>query len=368
MILKHAALFIGLIICLATVSGLAQPSNAVDSTVVASNAVDQAGAAPAPRPERVAQLGDPALPLHIVEWIKGRPVKVQPGTNIYVLVFCTLTRANEFALTNLSRLQEDYRDKGVVVVAISGESPEQLKQFVLLNGSQVGFTVAADELPGRTAQYYMHAFRQMQVPHAFVVGKDGNVLWHGHPLTDGMGEVVDRIASGRFDLEQEQNLVVAREQMDQYLMFARMNDSRSRRVGKMILTARGHDAPGLIDLAFKIATDNGIDDDKRDVELANYALDRAARLTNTNAADVAVTRSILLFQSGNQEAGLKRARETLASAQDPDEKKELEAAIRAMELRVAMEKTNHVAAATGTNQVAGPPGTNQMKSSMAKPN
>ena len=46
-------------------------------------------------------------------------MQIKAGTNIYVLVFCTLSRVNDFALTNLSDLQKKYQDKGVVVVAIS---------------------------------------------------------------------------------------------------------------------------------------------------------------------------------------------------------------------------------------------------------
>ena len=44
----------------------------------------------------------------------------------------------------------------------------------------------------------------MVLPRAYVVGKDGKVLWMGHPLTGGMGGVVDEIASGRYNLEQTQ--------------------------------------------------------------------------------------------------------------------------------------------------------------------
>ena len=36
-----------------------------------------------------AELGDPAPPLTVKKWIKGNPVNVKAGTNIYVLVFCT---------------------------------------------------------------------------------------------------------------------------------------------------------------------------------------------------------------------------------------------------------------------------------------
>src|ERR1017187_4291935 len=113
---KHAVLLVGLMACLAPVSSFAE------------------------------KLGDPAPPLTVMEWIKGKPAQIKAGTNIYVLVFCTLSRANDFALTNLSKLQTIYQDKGVVVVAISDEPAEQLKAFVQLKEAKIEFAVAADEI------------------------------------------------------------------------------------------------------------------------------------------------------------------------------------------------------------------------------
>ncbi len=311
---KHAILLVGLMACFAPVSSFA------------------------------GTIGDPAPRLTVKEWIKGKPVDVRTGTNIYVLVFCTLSRANDFALTNLDDLQKQYRDKGVVVIAISDEPPEQLQEFVKLNGAKIGYTVAADDDARRTTVNYMRAFQQMMLPRAFVVGKEGKVLWHGHPLTGGMGEVVDEITSGRYNLEQTQKSVVAAEQMENYLALARQDDPKSAEAGRMLLTVRTNDAAGLGDLAFQITTDPFIA--KRDVALASEALDRAEKLATTNATDIAVDRAILLFQTGKEEEGLAKARQALASAPSPEAKNEAQVCIRAMEARLAAAKTNQMNAPT----------------------
>jgi peroxiredoxin len=312
---KHAVLLVGLITCLAPVSSFAD------------------------------KLGDPAPPLTVKEWIKGQPVQIKAGTNIYVVVFCTLSRANDFALTNLSNLQKIYQDKGVVVVAISDEPPEPLKEFVQLNGAKIGFTAAADDDGSRTEVNYQRAYKQVMLPRAYVVGKDGKVLWLGHPLTGGMGEVVDEITSGRFNLEHTQKNVIARDQMEQYLALARQDDARSVMVGRMLLIIRTNDAAGLCDLASKIATDPFIE--KRDVALASEALDRAEQLATTNTTDIAVDRAILLFQTGKEEEGLARARQALASAQSPEAKEEVQICVRAMEAHLAAAKTNQNTAPAG---------------------
>jgi hypothetical protein len=325
---KHAVLLVGLMACLAPVSSFAE------------------------------KLGDPARPLTVMEWIKGKPVQVKAGTNIYVLVFCTLSRANDFALTNLSNLQTIYQDKGVVVVAISDEPAEQLKEFVQLKGPKIDFTVAADDNARRTTVSYLKAFKQVALPRAFVVGKDGNVLWLGHPLIGGLGEVVDEITSGRFNLEQTQKRVVAAEQMEKYLALARQDDTNSVMAGRILLSIRTNDAASLCDLASQIATDPFIV--KRDVALASAALDRAEQLGAMNITDIAVDRAILLFQTGKEEEGLARARQALASAQSPDAKDEAQICVRAMETRLAAAKTNQITAPAGTaaktNQNTAPAG------------
>jgi hypothetical protein len=298
----------------------------------------------APASSFAATLGDRALPLTVQEWIKGKPVDVKPGTNIYVLVFCTLSHANDFALTNLTALQKIYRDKGVVVVAISDEPAEPLKEFVQIKGAKIGYTVAADDTR-RTTESYQKTFNQPMLPRAFVVGKDGNVLWQGHPLTGGLGEVVDEITAGRYNQEQTQKSIIARDEMDQYLALARSDDAKSAKLGQMLLAVRSNDAAALCDLASQIATDPLIP--KRDVALANAALDRAEQLGATNTTDIAVDRAILLFQTGKEEEGLARARQALASAHSQAEKAEAQVCIHAMEVRLAAAKTNQITAPAG---------------------
>src|ERR1035437_729592 len=337
MLNKNAALLIGLMSCLAAVASCAQTTNVVENS---SHAGKSSGG-------EFSKLGDPAPPITVKEWVKGTPVNIKAGTNIYVLVFCTLSRANEFAITNLSSLQKLYQNKGVVVVAISSEPVEPLKAFVQLKGAEIDFTVAADDEARKATTSYQQAYQQMMLPRAYVVGKDGKVLWHGHPLRDNLGEVVDEITSGRYNLEQTQKNIIAKEQMEQYLALARQDDPRTAKAGRIMLTLRTNDAPALCDLAFQIATAPYIE--KRDAALATAALDRAAQLATTNATDIAVDRAILLFQTGKEEEGLAQARKALTAAQGDDDKREANTCIRAMEARLAAKK------ASQTNAPAGKP-------------
>lgn len=338
MIHKHAVSLVGWLILLTWASGWAQPTNVVvKSRASRAAAMVKAG----------QQIGDPALPLTVGEWVKGKPVKIQPGTNIYVIVFCTLSQANEFALTNLSCLQKLYQDKGLITVAISDESPANLRDFVQVRGADIDFTVAADGLASRTASNYQLAFDQFMSPRAYIVGRDGNVLWYGHPLRDDMGLVVDEIVSGRYNLEQTRKSVQKRQQMEVYLIMAHQNDPATAQAGRVMLGDRTNDAPALCDLAFHIATEPRLE--QRDTALANAALDRAEQLAATNHTDIEVDRAILLFQDGRLQAGLDRARQALVTAQTDAEKSEAGLWIRAMETRLAAAKASQTNNPSGTN-------------------
>jgi len=337
MIHKHALSLLGFLAFLAWISVSAQPSNVVETS----------GTGVQPKAEKFSELGDPAPSLTVLEWIKGKPVKIRPGTNFYAIVFCTLSRANEMALTNLTALQRAYEDKGLVTVVISGEPSEQLRNFVQIRGGEIGFTVAADDLAQRTTTDYQNAFGQYRLPRAYVVGRDGNVLWLGHPLSDNLGEVVDQVASGRFNLEQTKKETRDRLQMEEYLALARQADTNAVKGGQIMLRVRANNAPALCDLAFQIGADPYIQN--RDLALANTALDRAEQLGATNVSDIAVYRSILIFQAGQREAALAHARQALAGAKTDADKTEINACIRVMEAEMAKAKSSQTNNASGTN-------------------
>ncbi len=284
----------------------------------------------------IGKLGDTAPPLTVLEWVKGNPVTLQPGTNIYAIVFCTLTHANEFAITNLSALQKDYQDKGLVTVVISDDALPDLTQFVRANGQKMDFTIAADDLGRKSTVLYEKTFGQMMNPRAYIVGKDGKLLWYGHPLKDDMGLVVDQILSGRYDLEGTRKRLASRDQMDEYLMMVRQEDPRAPRAGKLLMRIRSNDAPLLCDLAFQIATAPFLP--HRDAALASAALDRAEKISNTNAIEIAVDRAIVLFQTGHPETGLAAAKQAESIAKTPAEKDRVQSTVHTMETRLASGK------------------------------
>lgn len=141
-----------------------------------------------------AKLRDPAAPLVIKEWVQGGPVDVKDGKNLYVVEFwATWCGPCRQSIPHLNELQKKLRDKGVVVVGISDEASEIVKPFVKKMGAKMEYAVACDDLR-QTYANYMDAYGYNGIPTAFVVGKDGRVLWHGHPMA-GLDQALNRFIS-----------------------------------------------------------------------------------------------------------------------------------------------------------------------------
>ena len=277
-----------------------------------------------------SMIGEPAAPLVVKEWIKGQPVAIKPGTNIYVVeIWNTSNSASTNLIPTLNYIQEQFKTNGVVVVGVSDEPAEKLVEFVQHNGAKIDYAIAADDRR-QTAESYMKPAGRRGFPYAFVVGTNGDLLWQGTPQR-GLEEVLDQIIAGSYDVQRAKKMDLAWHQMDQYLTVARRGDERTQPAGRVLLAARTNDVMLLCDLAFQIATVPKLA--KRDFVLAGDALDQADKLATTNMARVMITRAVVLFESGKQDEGLALAKQAIASAQSPADKIHFQTLFRTMEKR-----------------------------------
>lgn len=145
---------------------------------------------------QAAQIGDPAAPLEIAEWVKGDAIDLATakGKKIVVVEFwatwCGPCRAS---IPHLTELQRKFAERGVVFVGVSDEAASKVKPFVDEMGDKMDYTVAIDR-DGKTSEGYMKAYGQNGIPHAFIVDRDGRIAWHGHPMAD-LEKVLDKMAS-----------------------------------------------------------------------------------------------------------------------------------------------------------------------------
>ena len=300
-------------------------------------------------------IGNPAPPLVVQEWINGKPVEIKAGTNIFVVEIWRASSPAKLAIiTNLNDIQKRFKTNGVVVVGISDEPVEKIKANIQHDGTNImniEFAIAADNRR-KTSLEYMKPIGQTTIPCAFVVGTNGNLLWHGPPLR-GLDEALGLITAGQYDAERAGKIEVATHQMEQYLNLVRRGDARARAAGNALLANRTNDVELLSNMAYRIVTAPKAD---HDFALAGRALDQAEKLaTTTNMAPVMITRAVWLFESGKRDQGLTLATQAIASAQSPMEKTNALLCLHTMEIRLAAANTNQIPATQEGKGSAGKP-------------
>lgn len=144
----------------------------------------------APLPGADLGPGDPAPELKVAKWVSGKEVKIADGKdkNIFVIEFwATWCGPCIQTIPHLTRIANRFEKQGLVVVGVStdgDETRDRVEPFVKRMGKKMGYSVALDDR-GATGKAFMEAAGAEGIPHAFLIGKDGKVAWHGHPM-DGL--------------------------------------------------------------------------------------------------------------------------------------------------------------------------------------
>lgn len=187
-----------------------------------------------------AQLGDPAAPLKIRQWVKGDPVDLATvkGKKIVVVEFwATWCPPCRTSIPHLTELQKKFKDKDVLFVGISDEAASVVEPFVKKMGDQMDYLVAIDD-ERSTSKGYMEAYGQRGIPTAFVVDKAGNVVWVGHPMGQ-LEETLQMIVAGNYDMQRAQRRGEAMELVQQFFQGAQsgsLSDAELKEMAQRIET------------------------------------------------------------------------------------------------------------------------------------
>lgn len=142
--------------------------------------------------------GSPAPALKVNKWLKGDAVTEFDGDKVYVVEFwATWCVPCIRAMPHLDTLARKYKDKGLVVVALTTEDPnnsaEAVATFVKEKADKFDFRFAFcnDKAMWKA---YMEAARQNGIPCSFLIGKDGKIAFVGHP--DDLNDVLPLVVAG----------------------------------------------------------------------------------------------------------------------------------------------------------------------------
>lgn len=151
------------------------------------------------------KVGDPAPPLKIKEWVRGEAVNLakDAAKKIHMVEFwatwCPPCKASVPLLTQYQKKHE----KNLVIIGVTDpdpdrNSPTEIKQFVKEQGKNMMYTVALDD-NGATSKAYLPS-EMVGIPYAYLVGRDGRVVWEGSPLDPELETVIPEVIAGTFDV------------------------------------------------------------------------------------------------------------------------------------------------------------------------
>jgi len=127
-------------------------------------------------------VGDKLPPLNVTDWITGdadRDTAWGDG-NVYVFeIWGTWCAPCIKLMPELTKLQNNYKDKGLVVIGYSWEDPAKLRKFVEQHKDKIGYTIVSDTTQLTVGKLNENGAIQ-GFPYSFLVGENGKILWKGN--------------------------------------------------------------------------------------------------------------------------------------------------------------------------------------------
>ena len=273
-------------------------------------------------------IGDPAPPLAVKQWIKGGPVDLDAGKgkNIYVIGFwASWSEPCQPVIPYLTELQKKYKEHAVFA-GLTDEPASVMIEFVEKMGAKLDYAVGVDDRD-KTFKAYMEPFDQQNVPYAFIIDKEGRLVWHGYPM-GSLDKALEELVSGKFNLEQIKKHDRLTKLQLEYVASVNAPATRGKaaELGNTIVTEFGNNASGLSAFAWRILTDRRIK--HRDLPLALKASKQAYELAGAKDAAVVDTYARALFESGDKQAAIEQQKAAIRLAKEEGQRIEYEGTLK----------------------------------------
>ena len=293
--------------------------------------------------EHSLKFGDAAPPLKVGKWIKGEPVKGIETGKLHVLEFwATWCGPCVQVIPHVSELQKQHPDVVFIGVNVWEDDPEKVEEFVKDMGEKMDYRVALDDVPegadkGKMAETWLEAAGQNGIPCSFLIGKDGKILWIGHPAE--LEDILKSVLDGTYDPAAVQAAAAKQEELERKFSEAMdgvqspedalaaleklgkespelAEQTMAMRFGIMIRALKDYDGayklaaqiaedkkdePQVLnELAWTILTAPGLE--KRDLGLAMKMAERAVEVTKGEDAALLDTLARAHFEIGREKA------------------------------------------------------------------
>ncbi|HKQ40106.1 MAG TPA: TlpA disulfide reductase family protein, partial [Verrucomicrobiae bacterium] len=249
------------------------------------------------------------------------------GKNIYVIeFFATWHAPSREAIPHITELQSKFRDRGVVVVALTDEAPSLVKVFVDKMGAKMEYAIGIDERE-KAFKTYTEPFDESGIPHAFIIDKEGRLVWHGYP-SGSLDKALEEVLSGKFNLQQAKTHDRITKLQIQYINAVNAPATRAKaaEIGETIITELANNAAGLNFFAWRILTDRRIE--HRDAALALKAASSAYAINAGKDPAVVDTYARALFESGDKQAAIAQQKAAIRIAKDEVQRIEFESTLK----------------------------------------
>ncbi|MFO7974883.1 MAG: TlpA disulfide reductase family protein [Candidatus Hydrogenedentota bacterium] len=248
-------------------------------------------------------VGEPAPPLHVGEWVKPSPVELLDldgdGPKPFFLIdfWATWCQPCHRMMPHLTRLQRRYAEAGFVVIGVSNERAETVRRFVTSARAGMGYAVITDTESRDTYNAYMRPMGSPGIPHAFLIDRDGKLVWHGVPVEKEIAPIIQRMAGKDYTLKSEQLAQRAERLIARYFAtLKRGEEEKAAQIGERIVEW-GSARPGMLrEFAWRILTDNGLETRNAETALAAATVAAQAAPDDFRALE---TLARAQFESGN---------------------------------------------------------------------
>lgn len=128
-----------------------------------------------------------------VKYLQGPAVSWDSDHSAYLIEFwATWCAPCKDSAPVLSAYQEQYADRGLLVAGLSDEEESMVKPYLGEYGHDMSYTIGLDP-DGVIQKKFIEGYGEMGIPWAFLLGKDGTLLWVGHPMAPELGEELEKL-------------------------------------------------------------------------------------------------------------------------------------------------------------------------------